>query len=193
MFTEKNQRVRDAFGGQFTEEEGRIVYRRALKDPPIAVSAAERDGFIETYVRWFRRATMVMMAALWIVTIGMVALSLVADRPLEFVWMLAGVLLVAGPFVAANVYAWSAPARALKGRPPVGPALPRAEVSRRVLKRITWPQLGAVAVMGLLTLRFVDWSRSLWGLENVAWVALALALLLVCAVQAVRKLRAERG
>ena len=47
--------VRRMFADQFQVEDGRLVYRKSLKGPPIPVSEAERDGYIAQFRRGLGR------------------------------------------------------------------------------------------------------------------------------------------
>jgi hypothetical protein len=68
MPSTSDQRVIDVFIGQFTPDGGGYIYRRGQKGQAIRVSAAEYQGFVDDYVRAYRRTKWGLVAGVLILS-----------------------------------------------------------------------------------------------------------------------------
>ena len=192
MLNTNLQRARDGFAAQFTVEDGRLVFRKSRRGPAVALSETERDNLIRQFTR--RMSWLVYgggLASVFVVLLGLAALIMADIDPPPIAITLAACL-PSVLLVLAVFWAWNEPSRRLAGRAVTGQALSKDEARRRGLDRLKWAQLltalGGVAIIAVR----IKWNRNLLSGDNLFYVALAGALLVLVAVQAVRKLRREQ-
>jgi len=185
-------RVRKIFADQFTEENGRIVYRKNLKGEAIPVSAEERDRFVQNFnVALGRIFWGAILTTFALIAVG-VTFSAMALEELNDLAMWAIILAPIAAFAPLWVRAWQAPARELAGRIPTASALEPDEFRRHALKRLTWGQLLAALLAPGLMLWQIGRDHDLTAGWNRLWLVGAGALLALVGVQAYRKWRADR-
>lgn len=186
-------RLRQSFAAQFEPEEGRsFLYRQDQKGPAIRLNADERQQFIQAYDRAIRWSFWGMFGGT-VVVCGALTVALgrqIESRPWILYLPLIGVM--AG-FVAWQMWARYAPARALSRRLPVAPALSSAASKGLAMRKLSYGQL----TIGALAAPFMIWNASRawdvtqgWGL---LWIAGGGAVFVLVVVQAFRKWRFERG
>lgn len=186
-------RLRQSFAAQFEPEEGRsFLYRQDQKGPAIRLNADEHRQFIQAYDRVLRWSFWIVFGGTILIAGG---LALALGREIETrSWILYPPLIaVAAGFVAWQMWARYAPARALARRRPVSPALSPAASKRLAMHNLSYGQLA----LGALAVPFMIWNASRgwditrgWGL---LWIAGGVILFAIIAVQAVRKWRFEQG
>jgi len=183
--------VRRMFADQFQVEDGRLVYRKSLKGPPIPVSEAERDGYIAQFRRGLGRVYWSFVGGIIVAATAGFIVSL-AMRLDPYILTEITVLAALAVFVLLWRRLWNAPAREMAARLPVGHALDRGETQRRMLHRMTWGQfvLGLVAPAIVLARVGSDYDL-LYGWNRLWLVGSALYLGLL-AWQAYRKWRLTR-
>ena len=186
-------RMRQAFEGQFEPAgDGTFLYRKNRRAPPIPVTRHERDRFVDQYVLGMRFVTGGMIAAgLGFLTLALWWMSKTGARPptIEIYGVLA--LLSSAIFMPLFYWIAGAPARELRGRAPVGRARTKDEMRAIYFRNMSYGKIAAIALLGLSA---PIARRNLWP-ENVAWHrwswAIAVVVVLVAAVVAVRKWRFE--
>lgn len=189
----ENRRTRQLFEAQFEPAgDGTYLYRKNRRAPPIPVTRHERDRFVDQYVFGMRFVIAGMMAAgLGFLTLALWWMSKTGAHPPTIA--IYGILTVLSGVIFMPLFYWiaGAPARELRGRAPVGPARTKDEMRAIYFKNISYGKIVAIALLGLSTPLA---RRNLWP-ENVAWHrwswAIAIAILLVATVVAVRKFRFE--
>lgn len=179
------------FEEQFEPEGSDFLYRRSLKGSPIRVTQRERQHFIDDYARRLRFTTWGLFTSLIVFTGAVVSWTVATGADLPDIAMYIGIGAIALVSVAYSIWVHGAPARELARRTPVGRERSRAEMRRLTLKRMTYGQLATAAFAAAVlpfTLRshpdlFHGWSR--------LWLVFSAAIILLAAVQAVRKWRFE--
>jgi hypothetical protein len=191
MFQRRHfEQIRDLFAEQFEPDGADYLYRRSQKGAPIRVSASEREAFLSDFQRNYGRAFWGFLIAIILGIFGLVALLPDAGGPV--LEMLTGFLILPLIVLLGVHWIWSAPARALRQRQPVGFERSRDEMRAIKLAKITYANLaiGALAVP-LLLLKVAEKFDVLHGWGRL-WLLFAGALAVLIAVQAVRKWRFER-
>jgi hypothetical protein len=185
------ERIRKTFADQFEQDGNRIVYRKNLKGAPIEVSASEHEALVAQFDKRMKYLMALFMAFTVVMIVGAALLSFQIN--IEFSQPLAfgcGAIVLA-PVLFSMFWAWNAPARLVAGRAPLGKERTVAEMHRIGFERLTWGRLGAAAAIALVMLLRVDWHRDLLAGGNPFWLLISGGLLVLCGVQAVRKLRAR--
>lgn len=186
-------RLRQSFAAQFEPEQGRsFLYRQDQKGPAIRLNADEHKQFIQDYDRVLRWSFRVVFGGTILIGGG---LALALGREIETrSWILYPPMaaLMAG-FVAWQIWARYAPARALARRRPVSPALSPADSKGLAMRKLSYGRLA----IGALAVPFMLWNASrAWDITHgwgLLWIAGGVALFAIIAVQAFRKWRFERG
>jgi hypothetical protein len=185
--------LRRSFAGQFEPDGDGFLYRKGMKGPPIRVSAVEMASFEATYLRQVRYA----MWSIVPLTLGLVGLLVWLNPDTESVAanvaLYAGVIAILTPPIVLMYRARSAPARALADRRPEGPERSKAEFRRVKLATISYGQLAFAALAGCALV----WKQSFrvdvfhgWG---ELWLAFGAGIIVLAAVQALRKWLSERA
>jgi len=184
-------RMRQTFADQFEAQKDGFLYRKYNKQAPIRISVAERDAFIEGYNRYLRYS-------FWLMIGGIAALAVVAcvyiwksgNEPTPLAtWVGIGAILVLS--VASQFWAFDAPMRALRGRGNDGEARSPEETKRIGFAKLTYGQLAATAGFAAVLLLKLDRHSDLFSGWNLAWIIMAVGLVVLAAVQAFRKWRFE--
>lgn len=185
------EQIRKTFADQFEQDGNRILYRKNLKGAPVEVSASEREILITQFDRHLKylMALHVVFTVIFILGVALLSLQFNFDfsQPLAF----GCVALILTPFLLGLMWAWNAPARLVAGRASVGRERTVGEMRRIGFERLTWRRLGAAAAIAIVVLLQVDWHRDLLAGGNPFWLLLSGGLLVLCGVQAVRKLGAR--
>ncbi len=180
------------FEGRFEPEGDDYLFRHALASPAYRVSAEERGRFVADFARTQKRAlqaAFILMLVLggagvaWIMAFG-------GKLDVPIAATVFGLTLIN---VVVMQRAWDAPRRALNDRTPVTEGLSKDQGRREGLRRLRWTNLAvACGVAALIAWNGYAGDPQLSG-HGRAWLGLAGFLLVLVAVQAVRKWRAERG
>jgi hypothetical protein len=131
------------FARQFGEEGGQLVYRKHQKGPAVPVTEAERDAFIKRFHRslwrlmWLVVPALLALAFIYVSTQPPDAYTRMEDQPGAYV----SITLAIMGFVAAQYRLYGAPMRELKDRPPVAPALTKAEALAVRARQVSWAQI----------------------------------------------------
>jgi len=177
------------FADQFEPDGANFIYRRHMTGPAFRVSAAEREAFIHAYQRRMRISLSSLVAAVVIlIVLGVGLIPDLEGSEADFAYYaLLGITILA--ILVIVRWAWNAPARDLDRRTPMAPALSKDEARRLTFARISYAKLAAVAIVAaaLAVGRATDEDGS------ALWLAVAVGLPLLAAVQAFRKWRFERG
>lgn len=179
------------FANRFEPVDNGFLFRADLKSPAVRVTIDERDRFVGDFARDSRLMTWLFTGGLVIITVVYVALAVGAGIDLPS-WALALTIIasVLG-LMAAFVWQWNAPARALVGRAPAAPGRSTLEARRIALRNLTWRQLGVGALAGPIVLVRMGARHNLLLGWNRVWLVLAGLLMLLVAIQAVRKWRSD--
>jgi hypothetical protein len=182
------------FEDQFEEDGvGGYLYRLNGKGRPIPVGSGERRRFINQYAsRIFLLWATMMIAALLLFYhfySGVIHSTTVLPSSVIFSdpFFYAGLSAIVLPTYALMRWLRGAPARALKGRASIGPEPTSDEVRANALRRITYPDLALIALVGAGSYSYIadgHWDRR--------WIFVPPVIVLVAAVQAFRKWRFER-
>jgi hypothetical protein len=193
MPSASDQRVIDVFIGQFTPDGGGYIYRRGQKGQAIRVSAAEYQGFVDDYVRAYRRTKWGLVAGLLITITALVATEIALGVDVDSA--MATVSLVAVMAVGIGLCLWlfsrdfNRPARTLDRRAPVGDALSNDAFLRRYFTEMSWAsllvQIGSLTIVSLLVVLKHDVLHG-WGR---LWLVLPGACLIAAGVGIWRKWR----
>ena len=176
------------FAEQFTPHGSGFLYRRDHTGAGYAISVAERDAFVAAYARAWR-------VCFWAITSGVVVLIGVTvvlfDEP-SMVVTVSGTGALIALFTWLHLRSWRRPERELARRMPSLPALDRQAARREKLSRIGWGNLALVPIFAaMLAMRgWRDGGVHGW---DALWIVAGAALIVLCAVQAVRKWRVERA
>jgi len=185
-------RLKQQFADRFERDGDAYVFRPNLRAPGYRVSNIDRDRLITEFNRRIVWSTW-GIAALIIVVIAAICWMFFErseDVPSGALWLI-GIAAV-GAYLAPFYWIWNAPQREICQATPVLAGRPKDEAKRIALARLSWKQLGAMVVMtaallwrtSATTNLLVGWSR--------LWLVFASAIVLIIAIQAVRKLRSER-
>jgi hypothetical protein len=183
------QNLRRAFAAQFESNAAGYLYRRGGKGAPIQVSSVERDMFVDTFDRRMRRAGRTILIGI-IALLGGLAIAKSGSSISDTYFYALVALLGIGMLV---YYYWSraAPARALVRRSVLGNSRSVTEARSRLLAALRWQILATGALAGVvLTVLSIDEKQSVH--LRIAGMAFGMAILALCAVQAIRKWRARR-
>lgn len=186
------ERVRQTFAEQFEADGNELFYRKHGRGRSILVTEAERDSFVADFGRRLRYA----IWAVAFLTISLVVLPIFfapAARiaSTQLIWLGTGFAVLASFLVTR--WAWNAPARELRSRISSAPARSRDEVRRIAFGKLTYGSLASAAI-GAISVPYVMSSRVdvLHGWGRL-WLVVAGALILLVAVQALRKWNHERS
>ena len=192
MFGSHFSTLVDAFAKRFEPESGDYMFRSTLAAPGIRVSAAERNRFVADYERGLKRGLWTAMAVMVVGVLAVVPAA--ADNPdLVLGPIISAALILPGvAFVGWSMRLRKAPDRALAGRTASTCGRSKEEARRLALKSVTWGRLALVPVGAAFILVRANAKGTLLVGWNRLWVAFAALLLVLAAVQAVRKWLAER-
>jgi hypothetical protein len=183
--------IQQMFADQFEPDGNNFVYRKFQKGAPVQVSAVEHDRYIETFNKhlkygyWGGVGGMVVL----IIVIAAYAFEVAVDVPELALYIGLGAIFTA--FMGAYYWAWSAPARELRGRGTVGEARSRAEIRRLFLAKMTYGQIAAAVGAAAVLLLRIGSKKDLFSGWNRLWLVVAAIIVVCAAVQAFRKWRFE--
>lgn len=186
-------RVYQIFADQFAEDGAGFIYRKSMKGAPIHVTAEERDSFVAAFRRHMRYTFWGMVVGIVLVAGMLVVLESDDRAPLNMPTSYVGIGVVCAAYLAAYMWSWNAPARALEHRPLAGNALTRDEARMMALSRMTYRQLGFACVAALLLVWNVSARNDVLHGWGRLWLVFAAGIAVAAAVQAVRKWRMERS
>ena len=183
---------RQIFEDQFEPNGENYLYRRWQKGPPIPVTAAERQRFIDDYGHRLRNSNWGIWGGLLILTVLVIWWSVQSNADLPDVPMFIGIGAIALASIVYIMRAGTAPARELGRRAVVGQARSRAELRRLMLSRMSYGQLAAAAFPGILLVFIVSGRHDVSSGWGRLWLLFAGALVVLAGVQAFRKWRFDR-
>ena len=187
------QQMRESFDAQFEAADGgRLLYRRNQKGEPIPVSTAERERFVQQYVRRVWLILGGMMIGLLAFTGIVIWRTVATNSELPDLLIYIGTAAIAVVGIGLMYWVRGAPARELIGRTPIGRERTRDEMRKLMLQKMSYGQLAAVAFAGAIlpfTLRSQGDILHGWGR---LWLAFGAALVLLAGIQAFRKWRLDR-
>ena len=184
--------VYKSFTDQFEPDGAGYVYRKGMKGAPVRVTAAEYDAFVQAFKRRIRWGIWsVVVATILLITAKVVLVPEAEDTSGDIaIWVITGVMV--GAITVTTLWAWSAPARELARRPPVGAERSREEMRAVGFSRLTYGQLGMGAAAAVLLVASQAKDNDLFHGWGIGWLLLGGAVLAITAVQAFRKWRFER-
>lgn len=189
--TGSHQRLKDSFARQFEPEGQGFLYRQDQTGPAIRVNADEHRDFIEGYSRALRLSSWVGVVGTMLVIGGLTLASGIDRRAPGWATYAAAAIWI-GLFIAWQMWARYAPARALRDRVRTAPALTRAGRKGLAMRNLSYGQLG----IGAVAAPFMLWNASrAWDVTQGwgrLWVVAAVAVFVLVVVQAFRKWRYER-
>jgi hypothetical protein len=185
-------RLAGSFADQFEADGAGYLYRRSMRGAPIPVTAAERDAFVAGYRRTMRRVGWSLVPSTIVLILALVALFPDADDGTAQAATFGGLGLFALILFPVCYRAWTVPAQSLERRAPVGMPLDRATVRRRALALLSYRQLGFLAA-GAIAFGARAITRGVQDRSDICILLAAIALLLLAAVQALRKWHAARA
>jgi peptidoglycan/LPS O-acetylase OafA/YrhL len=186
-------RVREIFADQFESSDSGLVYRKSMKGAPIPISIAERDDFITIFDRHLRYA---IWSIIILMLLGVCLLvAFIPEDEISFfnALMYIGIALILCFFMAIYYWAWNGPARALERRAAVGGARSRTEMKQLMLAKTSYGQLMAAAAGYFVMLWGVSERHDIFHGWGLLWLALGLIILVLSAIQAIRKWRFDRA
>jgi hypothetical protein len=124
-----------SFLRQFEPNDDNYLYRKGMSGPPVSVSAAERNAFIETFRRqdkWLNRGFIGSMIGISII------FAILPDNVDRNGTMALVVAVATGLFMFSWLKIHHAPMRLLRSRPTVGPPPSRAELRKITDDVVPW-------------------------------------------------------
>lgn len=188
------QDMREAFASQFKDELNGIVYRKHGIGEGVVVSSEERDKFVENFnkylskIRWHLIGCVCVSIVLPFVIGGLFSLRANNLGILFWTFMAVGILW----FVRSNHRAFGAPAVALADRQPSGATVTKTEAQRDVLKKLDWSTFALGPAIAMLISYRMEVFDAPFALDRIFWTIMSVGILLLFAVQAVRKWTIEK-
>ncbi len=188
------QDAREGFAAQFNQETGSIVYRKNGVGEGFIVSVKEREKFIEDYNKFLSRQRWYMFIIVPFLFLTIVPFSLALDLDqsgfgILFVIYLSGLTAWA---IRSNYSAFAAPATALANRQTSGPNVTQSQARRDWLKKRDWSTFVLGPAAALLISYKMDVFEAPFALDRIFWTIMSIGILLLFAVQAVRKWTIEK-
>lgn len=177
------------FRSQFRQEQGRLVFRRNGRGPPVPVTENEMEDSVALFLRRERQLRIPLFA----VPIALIFILVALDGGRLFerdgaIWLLVAVL---GVSIAVAIrWQWRSSTDMFSGRTPLSSKLrARAELRAEMLRRWSWPKLLGFLGLGLLLTvpRLFEWPPK--SIDNWMWLLLGLVLLAVSLFNVSIKLR----
>jgi len=185
-------RLRQAFADQFSEDGHSFIYRKYQKGVPVRVSRLERDGFIAAFNKHARYAIWSSVSVTVGLTLLLVCLMPDSDSPAAQIAMWGSIAALLLPFMVILYRAWNAPSRELERRTPEGPPLSKEEARALAFSRITYGRLALMALMGVGFVWKMSLKIDIFHGSGLVWLVFGGALVLLAAVQAIRKWRFDQ-
>jgi hypothetical protein len=194
-YVSMTSRAPASFMRQFSEESGRLVYRRNGSGPAYAITENQQAEWLDRYVsrsRLHRGLLLVVTLALF----GLLAVVLETTgyeppTAVMAIGSIAAVAILVGTFTWFELRNLHTPARELAGAVPLSDVLDKRDVVRRQLRDIPWINFAIAPAMGLFVVwTFRDDIDPLHGAGLLIWLV-PLALATLAGVQAWRKYRAD--
>jgi peptidoglycan/LPS O-acetylase OafA/YrhL len=185
-------RVEALFSDQFEEDGASFLYRKSMKGAPIRVSAKEREDFIALFGRQCAYLIWGVAAVVMIGIVIMVVLSPDRSDPSSGPTLYVGTAAMIAIMLGGHHWIWTAPARALAGRPTLGVARDRREMRQLMLSKMTYQQLGFGAGTMVLLMWNVSRKTDIFHGWGILWLVFAGVVIIASGVQAFRKWRRER-
>jgi hypothetical protein len=183
------QDMRENFAAQFKDEAGKLVYRKNGFGEGIIVSLKERDDFIEDFNKYVSKIKWYFFAVIFLVLLLPFAFSIILELEEAGFYMM--FLIFFAAFVAwfgrSISRAMAAPAAALADRQPARANLTRSEVERDWLKKQDWSTFVLGPAIAMLLSYRMDVFEAPFALDRIFWTMMSIGILLLFAVQAVRK------
>jgi hypothetical protein len=179
--------LREAFEAQFELRDGRYLYRRNQRGEPIPVNPEERERFIRQYIGRVRWILGGMTVAIVVFTALVAWWSVATGNDLSEMIVFVGLIAIAIVAIAAMYHVQGAPARELEGRSSVGRERSKEEMRAIFLSKITYGRLAGAAVAGVLLVAHRASKEDIFSGWHRIWLVAGAGLVLLSAVQALRK------
>ena len=179
------------FEDQFELDGDQFLYRRDQRGPPIRVSSTEKDRFVADYARRLKYSTRALIVCMLLLTALVVTYSMKNDSEPSSVVIYVGMGAMAVALISYTFWASAAPARELAGRMPVGRGRTRDEMKRVMIGRLTYGQIGVLAVAALFFPSIYNDGTGYLSGWNALWTAMGGAMLVIAAFAAIRKWRED--
>ena len=183
---------RSSFAEQFEADGDAYLYRRFRKGAPVRVSARERDDFVANFERSYKRAYLTMIIGLFVLAIGMIAITVAIGHELAKNVVYATIALWAAAFMLVHLRIWNAPARALERRPAVGVERSRAEMREIMMSEGSYLKFFGLLAFFLLLLFNLATQPEPLGYFDVALMTLYIAMIPMIATLILRKWHFDR-
>jgi hypothetical protein len=188
------QDMREGFAAQFKNEVEGIVYRKNGIGAKIVVSPEERQKFIDDFEKYLRKFFWTTLGSVAIMPILSIVISL--SLRLNFAGLCISFILF---FLIYGVWthrsssrAFAAPETAAARRQTSGPMVTRSQARRDWLKKLDW----STFVVGPASATWISYRMDVFAnpfaLDRIFWTIMSLGILLLFAVQAVRKWNIEK-
>ena len=186
-------RVKQAFAAQFTPDRDGHIYRRGQRGPGIRVTAAERDGFVETFNRGIIRLAWSMVLAATLLLGSLALFSIELPSPLSGREEAVAITLLLASFMLAWWWIRNAPMRALDRRATIDQGVPGTDYRRAMLAEMPWsiPVIAALFQVALVV-RVAFFEPDPFGRQQWSYYAVAAVSLTGMAVIAWLKWRTSR-
>jgi len=189
--TDSWSRARQSFADQFEPRGNDFIYRKSQKGEGFKVTSSERDRFFESFDNHLRRAKWIIGIGVALVLGMVVSLSIYRNMDPSQPAVFAGIGLAMVPYLVYFRWAWAEPVRELANRIPVAGERSPEDVQRLRFQRTTYGQLASAALGGLV-IPFVGASHGdIFSGWNRLWLVFGGAIVVLAAVQALRKWRFE--
>lgn len=185
-------RLKLQFADRFEPMGDGYIFHANLRAAGYRVSASDRDRLVAQFNRRLTRLIwgFAAITILFFAAICWIFVQQSGEVPAIVPWIIAPAATCG--YLAPFFWMWNAPQRELRQSMPVVQGRSKDEAKRIALTRLSWTQLGAGVVMTLALLWRVSTEWNLLIGWNRLWLVLAAAMLLIVAVQAIRKLRISR-
>jgi hypothetical protein len=184
--------ARQLFADQFESDGENFIYRKSLKGPPIRVTSAERETYIDRFNRSLRYSSWGVGLGTLVVLASAVWMSVQSGSDPSDAYVYIGLGALVAVYLVYYFWAWGAPARELARRPALGDARSRAEVRRLMFLRLSYGKLATAAFGGIFLVFSISGRQDVFSGWGRLWLLFAGGLIPLAGIQAFRKWRFEK-
>jgi len=181
--------LRAQFAEQFEPDGAGFLYRKFSRSAPVRVTAEERQRFIAAYERFTKFAWWGLIAGSILLIAALASVTAETPNDISKYGDYAAPAILVAIFLIINHLAYSAPARALRERMPVGEPRSRTEMQQRGLQKLTYGHAIIIGGVAIYCLFKAENQGVLFSKENAFWIAMAAFSLVVSVFIAIRKWR----